>query len=82
MKVFVMYDEQGRIRGSVASELNEFDARPQAGTGMRVHRFEVTDVKREDLQKYLRDLHTNFTVAALGAPTLVPKKTRSRKKGE
>ena len=73
MKVFVIFDEQGRIRGSVASALDHIDVR--SGTGTRVHRMEVSDLDPKDVPAYVRNLHTNFRVATLGEPTLVPRKS-------
>ena len=72
MKVFIIFDERGRIRGSVASALHNVAVR--SGEGTRVHTIERSDLNSESVRPYLRELHTNFRVDPHGEPTLVRRK--------
>ncbi len=79
MKVFVIFDKQGRITGTVTSALNNIDVR--SGEGRYAHKFEVGKLDPKDLPAYLSELHTKFRVETLGEPKLVPMKiTPSPKK--
>ena len=76
MKVFVIFDEQGRIRGAIASMLDNINVR--SGTGSHVHsihRMEVDDLDPKDVPAYVRNLHTNYRIDILGEPKLVSRQS-------
>jgi hypothetical protein len=74
MKIFVVFDEKGQIRGTVLSMYDQMKIRSPEGTS--VHTIEKPEIGpgHKDAQHYVRDLHENFRVEVLGEPRLVRKK--------
>lgn len=77
MKIFVVFDEKGLIRGTVVSAHDQMKIRSSEGTS--VHVIEKSEIGHEDVPRYVRDLHEHFRVEVLGETRLVPK---TRKKVE
>lgn len=76
MKVFVIFDNQGRIRGTAATRLdNVAIGTPQQ---FRVHTIPGAEIDEVDLSRYLADLHANHRVDILGEPKIV--RTRDGKR--
>lgn len=73
MKIFVVFDEKGQIRGTVVSGHDQMKIRTPEGTS--VHTIEKPEIGHQDAQRYVRDLHENFRVEVLGEPRLVRKKS-------
>jgi hypothetical protein len=69
MNVFVMYDEQGEIKGTVAT------ANENAGVGTlasgKIHKISGVDLDSEDASGYLADLHANHRVDVVPEPRIV-----------
>lgn len=71
MKIFVMYDETGKVRGTMASALEETAIRP--GPGLRVHVLERAALTPEEQRRHLAELQNHFRVleGPSGEPILV-----------
>jgi hypothetical protein len=78
MRVFIQYDETGKIRGTLATTLEDIEVKPSSG--MNVHVFDRDALNEEELRRYLGDLHSNCTVqtTAAGEATLVQKEAADR----
>jgi len=79
MKVFVMYDESGTIKGTLAVPRGKnIGIRP--GPGTTVHTFEHEDLDDKKLQEYLSKLHDNhrIDVAGSGGARVVARESASR----
>jgi hypothetical protein len=76
MKVFVIFDNQGRIKGTAATQLdNVAVGTPQQ---LRVHTVPRAEIDEADLPRYLADLHANHRVDILGEPRIVRKRNGKR----
>jgi hypothetical protein len=73
MKIFVIFDERGQIKGTVASAHDQMKIRSSAGTS--VHIIENPEVAYKDVPQYLRDLHQNSRVDVSGATRIVRKRS-------
>ena len=78
MKIFVLYDEEGKIRGTMATTLEDIGVKPSSG--MHVHMFERDTLNAGEQRRYLGELHNNFRVANTpsGESTLVQKSATPR----
>jgi hypothetical protein len=72
MKIFVIYDEKGQIKGTVVPTHDQ--VRIHSSEGTRVHTIEHPETDHKAGQRYVRDLHENFRVEVLGEPRLVRKR--------
>ena len=72
MKVFVMHDDSGKIRGTFATTQNNVDAKP--AKGMRLHVEERGNLEAAELKKYLHDLHHTFRVETKSGSTSLIRK--------
>ncbi|HEY6191376.1 MAG TPA: hypothetical protein VI215_03520 [Bacteroidota bacterium] len=72
MKIFVIHDRSGNIRGTLASDRAGVDIK--SSHDGQVHAFEKTDLKKSDLPGYLHDLHTKHKVDLTSEkPRIVPR---------
>ena len=69
MRVFIIHDDAGRIRGTVAATEQNIGIR--VPPGFLIHTRDERDLTGSDLQRYLQDLHKNHRVATPGEPILV-----------
>ena len=69
MHVFVMYDEQGEIKATAATTLN--DAAVDAPSRGKIHKIPGVEVDPEELPRYLADLHANHRIDIVGEPKIV-----------
>jgi hypothetical protein len=72
VKIAVIFDEKGQIRGTVVTAYDQMNVRSSEGTRMYV--IEKPEVGQKDAPQYVRDLHANFRVDVLGEPRLVRKR--------
>jgi hypothetical protein len=72
MKIFVMHDDSGKIRGTFAATRNNVEAKP--AKGMRVHVIEKDNLEGAELTRYLYDLHTGYRVETKSESTNLIKK--------
>ena len=72
MKIFVVFDEKGQIKGTVVSAHDQVGIRSSQGT--RIHTIEKPEIGYEDAPRYVRDLHENFRIEVPGEPQLVRKR--------
>jgi hypothetical protein len=72
MKIFVMHDDSGKIRGTFAATQNNVEARPSKG--MRLHVMEKENLEGAELKRYLQELHAGFRVETKSGGTSVIKK--------
>ena len=73
MKIFVIFDEKGQIRGTVASAHDQMKIRSSEGT--KIHTIEKPEVAYKDIPQYLRDLHQNSRVDVSGPTRIVRKRS-------
>ena len=79
MKIFVIHDDAGRIRGTVATDNGNLGVKPTGG--LRVHGFETGDMEESEKKKYLQQLHFGHRVElTAGEPRLVAKKEKAARK--
>jgi hypothetical protein len=72
MKVFVVFDEKGQIKGTVVAEHDQVKMKSSPGT--TIHVVDKPKLDRKSVPIYLRDLHRHFRVEVLGEPKLVRRK--------
>jgi hypothetical protein len=60
MKVFVMHDDTGKIRGTFATTKDNVGVNPKKG--MKLHVLERETLEGEELKQYLGELHTTYRV--------------------
>jgi hypothetical protein len=77
MKILVVFDEKGKIIGTVIPKHDQIKIRSAEGTA--VHVIEKPELDTEAARKYLQDLHQNFRMEVSGEPRLVPKKASKLK---
>lgn len=71
MKIFVVFDEKGQIKGTVVSAHDHMNIRTPEGTSVQT--IDEPEVGYKDAPSYVRDLHKNWRVEVLGQPQLVRK---------
>ena len=69
MHVFVMYDEQGEIKATAATTLD--NAAVGAPSRGKIHKIPGVEVGPEELSRYLADLHANHRIDTVGEPKIV-----------
>lgn len=69
MRVFIIHDDAGHIRGTVAT--TEQNVGIRVPPGFFIHAKDERDLTGSDLQRYLQDLHKNHRIATPGEPSLV-----------
>ncbi|HEY4902017.1 MAG TPA: hypothetical protein VIH89_00955 [Candidatus Sulfotelmatobacter sp.] len=72
MKIFVMHDDSGKIKGTFATTQNNVEAKPTKG--MRTHVVEQETLEGDELKKYLYELHNSFRVEIKSGGTSLVKK--------
>jgi hypothetical protein len=71
MKIFVLHDNDGKIRGTLAAMHDNVGAR--AMNDMHLHVLERETLDRAELNRYLHELHTTFKVEVGPAGTSLMK---------
>ena len=61
MKIFVVYDETGKIRGTFAAAKEHLGVR--VAKNRAIHTFEDEGKEGEALKQYLSELHAKFRIA-------------------
>jgi hypothetical protein len=64
-KVFVLYDDQGRIRATAVPAHPQMSVKPLQG--LRVHAIEHPGLERAEMSKYLNELHSSYRVDVIGS---------------
>jgi hypothetical protein len=70
-KVFVVYDDQGRIRATAVPSHEQTAIKP--AQGLRVHAIDHPGLERARMNEYLRELHREHRVDLMGEPRIVRK---------
>ena len=79
MKIFIIHDKKGNIKGTLVSKFVNVGITPSPGR--YVHTIEKSGLKTADLQRYLYDLHTKFKISLTsGKPKILPKSRPSSPK--
>jgi hypothetical protein len=79
MKIFVIHDDAGRIRGTLAASPGIVNVGVKPLGGLRAYATEVVDAVGLERQRFIHDLHTNHRVSmASETPALVRTKEQSK----
>jgi len=76
MKVFVIHDNKGKIRGVVTSLMDNVGVK--AARGMKVHTMEKEDLESAERRRYVIDLHKNFKVETTSGKSRVVQRPRKK----
>ena len=74
-KVFIVYDERGRIKATAVPAHPQ--TRVQSSKDMRVHVIDHPGIGREKMRQYLLELHRDHRVNLIGEPRLVRKQPKN-----
>ena len=73
-KIFVVHDDQGRIKATAVSALEH--SLVKTSNGLRVPVIDHPGLDRKEMREHLTDLHRNHRVEVMGEPRIVPKHTK------
>jgi hypothetical protein len=62
MKVFVIHDTSGRIRGALAAASGSTNIAVKGTSDLRLHTMEVADMEDAERRRFLTDLHKHHRV--------------------
>jgi hypothetical protein len=77
MKVFIIHDDAGRIRGTLAVSSKTPNVGMKPVGGLRVFVTEAAEMDDAELQRFIHDLHNNHQVnMTVSEPLVVRTKTK------
>ena len=77
MKIYVLYDKQGHIKGTAVTQSKNVGVK--SNTGLSVLQLERTDSNPAELEQYLLSLHHNFVVKINSGKSQLVKKSLKKK---
>jgi hypothetical protein len=77
MKILIIHDDTGKIRGSVIPSAELPNAGVKLVSGLRVHTIHADDMEDDKRHEYLLDIHLNHFVDMIAKePALIRKKNK------
>ncbi len=74
MKVFIIHDEKGKIRGAIIPTSKIANSGVKPAKGLHVHKIDIDELKEEERKNYLVDLYENHSInLSSSEPSLIKK---------